>query len=570
MVTYTGKESAYRRHQYFSCQPYLVAAAVLVVLFQVVLLETTSIDGVLVSAFRNTPVTPHHPRGLLVGLEPHHRVLSCLYLSEKSMARHENSGDSRSFENREAVQPLSKSSIGNLPIPAEFTSSSTPTLRSIRVERIPRLPVWPVWAGVVDFFVGWIFGAEAGSKLEQYFLGGRVCPMQLDGTSTSPFLLLVHHHHNFWKWDAIFRKVSAFVLPEGFPAHPHRGFTTLTYFLPDDEGKGGGGFVHRDSIGVKQTYGSKGSYKHQAQWLFTGRGMLHEEMFDHVQNDLGEDNPSYNSRYELYQLWVNVPGVHKLDPPKVQLLRTCEDDGHGDEEPDAMPRVATSKTMASSVMGERLTTTCGVVVIAGSYRPHEDYNDDHLELFTSQAGPLHSDLSILHVTVEETAKTTPTTPTSSLNDEGSSSPGWIYDIPPDHDTLIVYVRKGSCTMETTTVSPTGTTSSRSSPTEVPIHSTVFVEKDPASGRGKEQLIIRPNQLDDPLDLLVLSGRPLYQSDSKFVEPVAMQGSMVMNNDAQIQQAYTDYQYGQMGLPWDHTLEDEEWMDHVRKTKSRIP
>ena len=65
---------------------------------------------------------------------------------------------------------------------------------TIRVERYARLPVWPVWAGVIDFFVGWILGPENGSKLEQYVLGGRVCPMQFDGTATSPFILLVHQY----------------------------------------------------------------------------------------------------------------------------------------------------------------------------------------------------------------------------------------------------------------------------------------------------------------------------------------------------------------------------------------
>ena len=64
--------------------------------------------------------------------------------------------------------------------------------RTIRVERYARLPVWPVWAGVIDFFVGWIFGPEVGSRLEQYVLGGRVCPMQFDTTTSSPFILLVH------------------------------------------------------------------------------------------------------------------------------------------------------------------------------------------------------------------------------------------------------------------------------------------------------------------------------------------------------------------------------------------
>ena len=467
-------------------------------------------------------------------------------------------------------------------------------VRTIRVERMVRLPVWPVWAGVIDFFVGWIFGPQAGSKLEQYVLGGRVCPMQFDGTKTSPFLLLVHHHHNFWKWDAIFRKLSAFVLPEGFPAHPHRGFTTLTYFLPPDtkggnananaNAGGGGGFVHRDSIGVKQTYGSKGSYKNQAQWLFTGRGMLHEEMFDFLQNDLGKkDKQDYNSRYELYQLWVNVPGTHKLDPPRVQLLREADgkskDETRADEDVGVMPRVVSSKTSVSPANGEdklmTTTTDCEVVVIAGSYQPSCEDDRQVVSSFQSQAEPLHSDLSVLHVTITETE--TATTATSST----TSSPGWTYDVPPGHDTLIVYVRKGSCTMQTTaTISSTAgnaiSSSSSSSSTDVPIHSTVFVEienNDRASftTTTREQLIVRPNELDDPVDLLVLSGRPLYTNDDNTnyfneIESVAMQGSMVMNNNAQIQQAYMDYQYGQMGQPWDHTLNDEEWMEHVRNTK----
>ncbi len=446
-------------------------------------------------------------------------------------------------------------SLGSQSTADERLADTSP--RSIRVERNPRLPVWPVWAGVIDFFVGLIFGPEAGSKLEQYILGGRVCPMQFDGRSTSPFLLLVHHHHNFWKWDAIFRKLSALVLPEGFPAHPHRGFTTLTYFLNNG---GGGGFVHRDSIGVKQTYGAKGSYQNQAQWLFTGRGMLHEEMFDFVQNDLGEKNPRYNPRYELYQLWINVPGKHKLDAPKVQLLRETDNDKI---DVDTIPRVAYDTTAVSSVDGKTIKTHSEVVVIAGSYRPHEHSSDEPNKSFASTAEPLHSNLSVLHVNVEETE-------ISRTDDsQGQATPGWTYDIPSDHDTLIVYVRKGSCTMET--VATSSTDESTSSPTDVPIHSTVFVEKE-SNGATNERLIIRPKELDNPLDLLVLSGQPLYRDDgydNDFVEPVAMQGSMVMNNNAQIQQAYTDYQYGQMGVPWDHELGDDEWMEHVRQTKPRM-
>ncbi len=430
-------------------------------------------------------------------------------------------------------------------------AEENPLPRSIRVERMARLPVWPVWAGVIDFFVGWIFGPEAGSKLEQYVLGGRVCPMQFDGKSSSPFLLLVHHHHNFWKWDAIFRSLSGFVLPEGFPAHPHRGFTTLTYFLEDDVPKtGGGGFVHRDSIGVKQTYGAKGSYKNQAQWLFTGRGMLHEEMFDFVQNDSGKDNPRYNPRYELYQLWINVPGKHKLDAPKVQLLGEIDAIDSGGK--DTMPKLTLDRVSLDD--GKPIKTHIETVVIAGCYQPYdEDICASSENLFESQAEPLHSDLTVLHVKVEET--------TTSTTSKSQGQAGFVYNIPPDHDTLIVYVRKGSCTMETVVSDVIS-----SSPTDVPIHSTVFVERE--SNDPHQRLIVRPKELGETVDLLILSGKPLYD-DIDVVEPVAMQGSMVMNTNAQIQQAYTDYQFGQMGVPWDHKLGDNEWMEHVEKTKPRM-
>jgi redox-sensitive bicupin YhaK (pirin superfamily) len=505
-----------------------------------------SINGHLfVSAFRNTPVARRRP---IPGLATpqHHKHQSNLFVGTEGA-----------------------SSDGS----PESSSPPPPASRKIRVERNPRLPVWPVWAGVIDFLVGWIFGPEAGSKLEQNFLGGRVCPMQFDGKSTSPFLLLVHHHHNFWKWDFVFRKLSAFVLPEGFPAHPHRGFTTLTYFLPRDDnsngggGGGGGGFVHRDSMGVKQTYGSRGSYKNQAQWLFTGRGILHEEMFDLVQRDFGEEQPGYDSRYELYQLWVNVPGRHKLDPPRVQLLKETDCEGSRDDETaGTMPKVAMERTGVGDD-GKPLVIRTSVVVIAGSYRPSEKDT-----VVASQADPLHSDLSILHATIEETQSSKSTESTT------TGERGWTYDIPSGHETLIVYVRKGSCTMVAQTIALASGRVIGKSSAEVPIHSTVFVERskpDFGDDAGvRERLVVLPKDRDDPVDLLVLSGKPLYletdnaQYSGVVIEPVAMKGSMVMNNDAQIQQAYVDYQYGEMGAPWDHTLGDGEWREHVEQTKPR--
>merc|ERR1712166_90231 len=100
----------------------------------------------------------------------------------------------------------------------------------------------------------------------------------------------------------------------------------------------------------------------------------------------------------------------------------------------------------------------------------------------SQAKPVHSDLSVLHVTITETE-----TKTNMKKSAKTTGRGWTYNIPNNHETLIVYVRKGSCTMETKIISgsnddddddddddgdSSNSSSSNSEPTIVPIHSTV--------------------------------------------------------------------------------------------------
>lgn len=52
----------------------------------------------------------------------------------------------------------------------------------------------------------------------------------------------------------------------GFPAHPHRGFETVTYML-------NGKFKHKDSSGNEGVL-TDGS----VQWMTAGRGVIHSEM----------------------------------------------------------------------------------------------------------------------------------------------------------------------------------------------------------------------------------------------------------------------------------------------------
>ena len=77
----------------------------------------------------------------------------------------------------------------------------------------------------------------------------------------------------------------------GFPAHPHRGFETVTYMLD-------GHMRHEDHLGHVGELKSGG-----AQWMTAGRGIIHSEM---PQQESG--------RMRGFQLWINLPAAEKMKP----------------------------------------------------------------------------------------------------------------------------------------------------------------------------------------------------------------------------------------------------------------
>jgi redox-sensitive bicupin YhaK (pirin superfamily) len=87
----------------------------------------------------------------------------------------------------------------------------------------------------------------------------------------------------------------------GFPAHPHRGFETVTIVRS--------GYIdHADSLGAAARFG-----RGDVQWLTAGQGVVHSEMF-----------PLLNSRdpnpLELFQIWLNLPKRSKMAQPYFTML----------------------------------------------------------------------------------------------------------------------------------------------------------------------------------------------------------------------------------------------------------
>ncbi len=87
----------------------------------------------------------------------------------------------------------------------------------------------------------------------------------------------------------------------GFPAHPHRGFETVTYMLQ-------GHMLHEDHMG------NKGNLRDgDVQWMTAGRGIIHSEM-----------PRQEHGLMRGFQLWLNLPSAEKMKPAHYRDISAAE------------------------------------------------------------------------------------------------------------------------------------------------------------------------------------------------------------------------------------------------------
>ncbi len=228
----------------------------------------------------------------------------------------------------------------------------------------------------------------------------------------------------------------------GFPAHPHRGFETVTYMLD-------GHMLHEDHLG------NRGDLTPGAvQWMTAGRGIIHSEM---PQQAAG--------RMRGFQLWINLPAAEKMQPARYRDLA-----------PQEIPVVEVTGARVRVVAGRFEPLAPAAAPVAGP-------------VGESRTAPLYLDVAIA---------------------EGAKLE---FATPPGHR-LLAYAFEGAPTVA-------GRVLAKGQLAILSAGSTVAIE---GSGRAAR--------------VMVIGGAPLR-------EPVVHYGPFVMNTEAEIRQAVSDYQSGRL-------------------------
>ena len=149
----------------------------------------------------------------------------------------------------------------------------------------------------------------------------RIKNLSFPWQTQDPFLFCVFHKDAYPKGDKNMAPVASlagrtlgndFTIKDGwrmyhgtkipgFPAHPHRGFETITAVQE-------GLIDHSDSLGAAGRFGNG-----DVQWMTAGSGVMHCEMFPMLNQEAG--NPT-----DFFQIWLNLPAKSKFVDPHFSML----------------------------------------------------------------------------------------------------------------------------------------------------------------------------------------------------------------------------------------------------------
>jgi quercetin 2,3-dioxygenase len=224
----------------------------------------------------------------------------------------------------------------------------------------------------------------------------------------------------------------------GFPAHPHRGFETVTYMLD-------GRVRHKDNHGHEGVLVPGG-----VQWMTAGRGIVHSEMPEQQEG-----------RMRGFQLWLNLPATQKMGAPAYQEFG-----------PERIPVVSPARGVHVKVIAGQVGTVTGPVA-----QPATD--------------PTYLDIE--------------------LNAQST----FVQALPAGHSAF-VYVFEGELSV-----------GSAAAAVHLPKQTLGVLG---AGGQVRLQAGVLTTRA------ILVAGRPLR-------EPVARYGPFVMNTEAELRQAFADYQNG---------------------------
>jgi quercetin 2,3-dioxygenase len=304
-------------------------------------------------------------------------------------------------------------------------------------------------------------------------------PLGFTWQTNDPFLFCVHHDDHYPRGDENMGPAASldgrnigndFTVKDGwrmyhgekvpgFPAHPHRGFETISIVLE--------GFIdHSDSSNAACRYGNG-----DVQWMTAGSGLQHAEMFPLLNKD--KDNP-----LELFQIWLNLPRKNKLCNPYYTMFWA-----------ENIPKV-------------------------------------HLKDYSGRQIEIH----VIAGSVDKTEALKPS-PDSWASEPENEVAIWLIKLDPEAEWLMP---EASPDVNRTLFFYKGSTL-KIEGEEIGAYCSVAL---------KAENKVRVCNGTAPAYLLLLQGKPIN-------EPVAQYGPFVMNDEAEIRQAYDEYRQTQFGgWPWE--------------------